>query len=252
MSSSKIFKDDPSFTPITLISEEIIPDNATVVHQAPEPDIPEDKSRAREDLADDRKDAPEPPPSAPAEAPEPVDVEKIRQEAYQQGQDDARQEMQIRLENSLKALAETCRQLDDLHGNLLNGSRGEVINVVIALTRKILRHELSTRRDVIASTLEAALEAAIASDEYLVTLHPDDLALAEEMQPSLVASIRGLNHIVFKTDPDITRGGCLVESNLCLVDATIESQLEAAREFLEEQAATDDEEAGPDETDEHS
>lgn len=252
MSSSKIFKDDPAFKPITLISEEITPDKATVVQQAPEPDAQEEESQAREDQADDMEDTPEPPPSVPAPPLEPVDVEKIRQEAYQQGQDDARQEMQLRFESSLKALAETCRQLDDLHGNLLNGSRGEVINVVIALTRKIVGRELSTRRDVIASTLEAALEAAIASDEYLVTLHPDDLALAEEMHPSLVNSIRGLNHIVFKTDPDITRGGCLIESNICSVDATIEGQLEAAREFLEKQAATNDEATGPDRTDEHS
>ncbi|WP_457573022.1 FliH/SctL family protein [Desulfolithobacter sp.] len=252
MSSSKIFKDDPAFTPITLISEEITPDKATVVQQAPEPNVQEEDSLVREDPVDNREEAPEPSPSAPVPPPEPVDVEKIRQEAYQQGQDDARQEMQLRFENSLKALAETCRQLDDLHGNLLNGSRGEVINVVIALTRKILGRELATRRDVIASTLEAALEAAIASDEYLITLHPDDLALAEEMHPSLVASIRGLNHIVFKTDPDITPGGCLIESNLCSVDATIESQLEAAREFLEEQAATDDEDAGPEGTGEES
>ncbi|WP_456388188.1 FliH/SctL family protein [Desulfolithobacter sp.] len=244
MSSSKVFKDDPSFTPITLISEEIIPGDTAVVRQVPEPGTDEEEAVI---LEDNPEDVPEnagpspPPPGSPPEAePEPVDVERIRKESYQKGQEDAREELQARFESSLEALEEICRQLNDLHRNLLNGSRGEVINVVIALTRKILGRELSTSRDIIASTLEAALEAAIASDEYTITLHPDDLALAEEMHAGLIASIRGLNHISFKTDTSITRGGCLVESNLCSVDATIEGQLDTAREFLTQHDSDED------------
>ena len=68
-----------------------------------------------------------------------------------------------------------------------------------------------------------------------MTVHPDDLAVAEAKAPELIAAVRGLERIVFKTDPTLTRGGCLLESATCSVDATVETQLDSLREFLGEQ-----------------
>ena len=68
-----------------------------------------------------------------------------------------------------------------------------------------------------------------------MTLHPDDLAFAEAQAPELIASIRGMERMIFKTDPGISRGGCLLESLTCSVDATIETQMEVLKELLQEQ-----------------
>ena len=110
-----------------------------------------------------------------------------------------------------------------------------MINLIIAVTRKIIGQELATPRNLIATTLQTALENAIDSEEYYVTLHPDDLAFAEQQAPEIISSIRGLERLVFKTNSSISRGGCLLESAVCSADATIETQIESLREFLEEQ-----------------
>jgi flagellar assembly protein FliH len=44
-----------------------------------------------------------------------------------------------------------------------------------------------------------------------------------------------LERLVFKTDASLTRGGCLLESLTCSVDATIETQVESMKDFLREQ-----------------
>ncbi len=238
MSSSKVFKDDPSFTPITLIQEEIS-----------HPDIPDEPAPTAgngagpENGAGEEGDSgmPPAPEQEPAQPPEPepveIDIEAIRQEAYNQGVRDTRQQTRDEVRQVLSSFRQACGELVRLHSSILEQSRGDMINLVIALSRRIIGRELATGRDTIAATLQAAVDHAIASDEYVIILHPDDLALAREMEPQLIESVRGLKHIVFRTSPEITRGGCRLESNTCAVDATIEAQLETAREFLEQEVS---------------
>ena len=232
MSSSKVFPQDPHFTPTSLVQERKAPSGSGDFSETP----------LVSDTAPDRHSESEtptatPPPLSPiAEASHPPpDLEAIREESFNQGLAAGTQQYQVELQHVVQAFALACQKIDDLHRAILEKSRGDMINVAISLSKKILDQELSIKRDLIATTLEAALEQAIASEEFFVTLHPDDLAAAEKKVPELVASIKGLEHLIFKTDKSVGRGGCRLESNLCSVDATLEGQLAAAREYLEEQ-----------------
>lgn len=170
--------------------------------------------------------------------PEPIpaiDLDAIRQEAYNRGMADLAAQLQTELRQAAAAFAEGCRKFDNQRKTLFRRHRGELVTLIILLSEKILRHELATQRNVIAATLEAALEQAIESEEYYVTLHPDDLAVAEAKVPELIASIRGLSRLVFKTDASMTQGGCLLESSAGTVDASIEGQLDSIKEFFKDQ-----------------
>ena len=226
---SKVFKDDPSFTRVSLISK------GTQSTPPPEPGgqdrKPLEEIQSREP-GRETSSAP-PPKETPPEPPAP-DIEAIRKEAYEQGKFEAEQTMQTGLQTTLDAFSRACEEVDSLHKNLLEQSRGDMINLVIALSKRIIGRELTTGRDVIVDTLERAVELAIKHNEYDIRLHPDDLSTVEKMVPNLINSVQKLEHITLKTDPNITRGGCKLDSSICTVDATIEAQLETAREFLEE------------------
>jgi flagellar assembly protein FliH len=181
-----------------------------------------------------KKVAPNPVPE-PSPPPQPqVDIEAIRKEAYNQGAADLAARLQAEMDLAAQSLLTACQKIDSLREQKLAGRHSDLINLVISLTEKILNQELATPRNIIASTLEAALEQAVSSEEFHVTLHPDDLALAEQKAPELITAVRGLQQLVFKADPAIRRGGCVLESVTCRVDATIEGQLECIRETLEE------------------
>jgi flagellar assembly protein FliH len=139
------------------------------------------------------------------------------------------------LHQTVAAFAACCQKIDEQRKAMFQQGRTDLINLIILLCEKILGQELATPRNVIASTLQSALEQAIESEEYYVTLHPEDLALAETRVPELITAIRGLERIVFKTDDTMSRGGCLLESAAGSVDATIETQLASLKEFLNEE-----------------
>jgi len=231
---SKVFKDDPSFTRVSLISK----GNARPEPSSPEPRGPERERHETvhgQDPGQEPSSTAQPPPpedNAPV-SPSP-DLETLKAEAFEQGKLEAEQEMQSNLQKTLESFSHACEEVDSLHKNLLEQSRGDMINLVIALSKRIIGRELTIGRDTIVDTLERAIELAIKHNEYDIWLHPDDLSTVEEMVPKLISSVQKLEHITLKTDPDINRGGCKLDSSICMVDATIEAQLETAREFLEE------------------
>lgn len=238
MSSSKVFRVDNHFTPTPLVQRTLAMPVKTApmeaapsaVAQALDQVAPEPTLQAKTPVVEPIAAPPEPPP-----APEPaIDLEVVRQEAYNRGAADQAAQFQATLELTVSAFGEACRKIDNQRRQMLDHSQGDLINLVIALTEKILGQELVTPRNIIANTLQAALEQAIGSEEHYVTLHPDDLAVAEAKAPELIAAIRGLERIVFKTDPLMSRGGCMLESAACTVDASIEGQLAGVRDLLEE------------------
>ncbi|MDH4317011.1 MAG: FliH/SctL family protein, partial [Desulfobulbaceae bacterium] len=162
-----------------------------------------------------------------------IDVQAVRDEAYQLGFIDAQTEVRAELENTLNTFTDICGKLDVLRSTILLSNREHIINIIMTMCRKIIQLEVSIKRDFIANTLKNAIHRALQSDEFHITVHPDDLEVAERVKPALLSSIRGLKHIELKTDPNIGRGGCLIDSDICTVDASIEGQIDAAMEFLQ-------------------
>ena len=236
MSSSRIFKGDPLFTPTTLVQRNI-------AHPMGEADLaaigaggPTDDEYVQDDSQVEQDGSASAHHGGRASEPAPAfDLQALRDEAYNQGMADLAAHWETEFQQAMAAFADACQKIDRQRRTLVEHSRGDIINLIISLTRKIVGEELATPRNVIAATLQRALEQAIDSEEYYVTVHPDDLAVAEAKAPELIAAVRGLERIVFKTDPTLTRGGCLLESATCSVDATVETQLDSLREFLGEQ-----------------
>ena len=240
MNSSRIFKEDPLFTPISLIQASIPPSEKTeeagdIAYAASQQPGGATGSPAVQPPIDPAVPASSPP--AAFEPAQPIDLQALREEAYNQGKADQAQLSELEFQQTLAAFAMACQKIDGQRKALLHQSRGDIINLIIAMIKKILGQELVTPRNIIAGTLQTALEQAIQSQEFHVTLHPDDLAFAKEKAPEIIGAISGLEHIVFKTDDSFSRGGCLLESAVCTVDATMETQVESVRDFLAEQPA---------------
>lgn len=233
---SKVFKDDPAFIPVSLISEKSMQQATAPASTDDQKGSPQENIPPPEPTPVDHSPIQPPHPEETNQPPQSQDLEAIKKKAYAEGKLEAEQAMQTGLQQTLDAFAHACAEVDNLHVNLLEQSRGDMINLVIALSKKIIGRELTTGRDIIVDTLQNAIELAIKHNEYDIWLNPEDLSTVEKIVPELIGSVQRLEHITLKTDPKISRGGCKLDSSICTVDATIEAQLETAREFLEEKS----------------
>ena len=81
------------------------------------------------------------------------------------------------------------------------------------------------------------MRRAVKSDEFTIHIHPDDYDSLAAKSAEIVAGLSGLNNIVVRKDPTVERGGARIESDNCMIDATIASQFEAIREEMKNKNA---------------
>jgi flagellar assembly protein FliH len=91
--------------------------------------------------------------------------------------------------------------------------------------------------ETVVVVAEEVLSTLLSSARQVVLrLHPDDHALAQAQLAEVLAA-RGVRLL---TDANLSRGGCLVESDIAVVDATVEARWDRAAAALGHRAPWND------------
>ena len=152
-------------------------------------------------------------------------VKQARQSGYQDGYRDGL----VALEGFKQSFAHQATlqvgQLVKAIGSQLDAMQQEMAEALaataLALARQIVRSELAARPESVAAVAQEALETLMLSARHItLRVHPDDQPLIAEGAGELLAA-RGARLVA---DIGVARGGCVVESNIGLVDASIETR----------------------------
>lgn len=97
------------------------------------------------------------------------------------------------------------------------------------LARQIVRSELASRPELVVAVAGEALETLLLSARHIVLrVHPDDHALVARGAGETLAA-RGARLL---PDASVARGGCMVESDVGVIDASIETRWRRAAAVL--------------------
>ena len=263
MSLSKVYKNTPTFVPEQILprqdhpSEPVWQDMGAGPSSRPEHHgsfIP-DKTNGREMITDtlsftpqhhpDKENylSPEQSTNTGAEragTPVPaIDLELIQREAFAEGVLAGRHQADEDFGTCAGTLRAACNQLTQLHETILRNNTSEMHAMAMEIAEKIIRHSIHEQSDTILATIEEAIRRAVKSEEFEIRVNPEDLEVIKQKKQELIDEISGLTNIVLKADKSVERGGCLLESVNCSVDATITSQLQVINEALQSDHNTD-------------
>lgn len=106
-------------------------------------------------------------------------------------------------------------------------------DAAVSLARQVVRGELRANPQQVAAVAQEAIEALLLSARHVsVRVHPDDQPLVAQGAAEILQA-RGARLVA---DPAVTRGGCLVESDIGIIDASIESRWRRAAAALGSQS----------------
>jgi flagellar biosynthesis/type III secretory pathway protein FliH len=186
--------------------------------------------------------APPKPVAAPAPAVEPepapkVDVDALVKESRQAGYQDGYRDGLAALESYKQTQsAQMAAFMSDQVGNLVSDLHqrlelleaqlsGRIAGVALELARQVVRSEISMRPELVVTVAEDALGTLLSSArDVVLRLNPDDLALAHG---SLEEQLRARGARVMG-DPHVAQGGCVVESDIAVVDASVDARWQRA------------------------
>ena len=152
--------------------------------------------------------------------------QQARDEGYAAGLAESRATAQQQLGQRTAELDALCNAAARPLQLLDDEAAGELARLATVVARRVIMHELKVAPELIVGIVRQAAEALpMATRELRVHLHPDDLALMQE----LGAAER---HWQLLADSTLVRGDCRLESERSRLDARVETRLAAIIDAL--------------------
>jgi flagellar assembly protein FliH len=166
--------------------------------------------------------------------------EQAYHEGYEQGQKDGyefgKRSMAIVKEHLEKLFGE----LQDTPETIVHEYRDWLIEMCLTISRHIVRRELSVDNTQLAERIDTLLREAAAEHTLTVNVHPDDLRLLEEHLDLKDLAERSGRTFTLRSDSRIERGGCRLDSEIQVLDATIEKQFSFIQQALKNDESISD------------
>jgi flagellar assembly protein FliH len=113
----------------------------------------------------------------------------------------------------------------DKRGEILIETEKEIIDLVLLITRKVVKVIADNQREVIISNVVKALRKVRDRGNIIIHVNLVDLKLTTEHTKDFIRVLEGVKSIQVMEDSSVDPGGCIIETDFGEIDARISSQL---------------------------
>ena len=108
---------------------------------------------------------------------------------------------------------------------ILDGTEEQIVNLVILISRKVVKIISETQKNVLTENVLQALKKVKGSCEVTLRVNMDDVQLATEHTEQFIKQVENIKNVTVVEDGTVEKGGCIVETDFGAIDARIASQL---------------------------
>jgi len=165
----------------------------------------------------------------------------LEQEAYEkgfaQGQKDGEELGRRQYETLANRLKEILKGLEKTLSEHILALEPQLFTLLKLMTEKLVLKEVSVSPEVIKNCLREALTRVVEQTQVKIHLHPDDVEFLEEILGELREEFARVKDFEIVSDPSLSRGGCLLETDFGLIDATLDRRWREILARLEDESA---------------
>jgi len=110
-------------------------------------------------------------------------------------------------------------------GEILAETEKEIIDLVLLISRKVIKVISENQEGVIISNIIQALRKVKSKGTCLIRVNMEDLQLATEHKEEFIKLVEGVKDIQILEDTTVDKGGCIIQTEFGEIDARISSQL---------------------------
>ena len=148
-------------------------------------------------------------------------TEKGREEGREEGFAEGKAEVDRLIERTQVVL----ERAQDKRGEILSETEKEIIDLVLLITRKVIKVLSENQRNIIISNITESLRKVKAKGNVIIRVNLVDLKLATEHKQDFINLMEGAKSIEIVEDSTVDNGGCIIETDFGEIDARISSQL---------------------------
>jgi len=137
------------------------------------------------------------------------------------------------LEPLLDSLRQGLLQVKNLRQDTYQRIEKEVVDLALAIARKVICREIEVDKEVVVCVAREALTKVEDPGKIKIKMNPSDLQFINETQYQLSELIGNIDNVTLEAEDSIQSGGCVIETDLGEIDARIEKQLQAVEESFQ-------------------
>lgn len=132
------------------------------------------------------------------------------------------------------ALLDQAEKMIDTVGRTVDyfaGVENDMVELVMQAVRKVV--DGFDDREKVMAVVRNALAVVRNQKQMTLRLHPDEVETVRERINDLLAAYPGVGYLDIIADGRVIRGACILESEIGMVEASLDGQIEALRKAFE-------------------
>ena len=157
-----------------------------------------------------------------------------KQDGFKQGHDYCYSAGESEIERLVERLRKMVEALMLRREEILKETEQQIVELVILMTRKVVKIISETQKTAIMSNILAALKKVKSRGNVILHVNLEDLKLASANADEFIKRVENIQGITVVEDSTVEKGGCVVETDFGAIDARISSQLSELEEKIME------------------
>jgi len=154
-----------------------------------------------------------------------VERKEAREQGRVEGREDGYAEGKAEVERLIERTQVVLERAQDKRADILSETEKEIVDLVLLISRKVIKVISDNQRSVIVSNVIEALRKVKAKGNITIKVNLLDLKLATENKQNFISLMEGVKSINVVEDSSVDSGGCIIETDFGEIDARIASQL---------------------------
>lgn len=172
-----------------------------------------------------------------------IEAEQVKENAFSQGLSSGKEQGLVEgralgaeeFTSSINLAKRVYDEMQTIQTHLEKQNHEAALMLALGIAKKIIKKEVLTDEDTVLRVIADALGTLVnmkKPETVLVRVNPQEAALVEGSTSSFASMLAGVEEFSIEPDPSVSRGGCVLETNLGCVDGRLETQLDAVERAL--------------------
>ena len=159
--------------------------------------------------------------------------DRAYQKGFIEGEKAGSESRARQIESGLEGLQQALVQVQNLRQEMLHAIEREVVELALAIARKVVCCEVATNKEVVLGVAKEALGRVKVPGHITVKLNPSDLEVINATKSHLTQLKNQIGQVSFEPEETVACGGCVIETTMGKIDARLEKQFEVLEEVFQ-------------------
>jgi type III secretion protein L len=163
-----------------------------------------------------------------------TEAEEIIRRAIEQREKEKKDGYEEGYQEGLAQVTEILTKARIEHEQMLKNASKEMLDLSFKIAEKIIGKQIELEKGTILDIVAQALQTVRQSRQITIRVHPEDAKTLKSSKDALAEALGTGRIIDVMEDKKVEKGGCIIESEVGVVDAQLHKQMERLRKVLSE------------------